>query len=731
MKTNLGNAFLVAAGLVSMASASAAPPEAKAFFREGQTFLTWLEDASATGEWYCVYAAAEPITARNLDRAKRVARIPEGSRRFQFLRNIDVATYPFFTKLVQEKWMQAIQIEDDENGDRQLPEGTGLFVRTIRVPAKTWYAVTVERDGTEDRSAPMAAEAAVEESVQPPGAVLQQKLDDRYYLYAMFCDYEVWNPDGVEDNWEGYAHVFHVRAPAAGVRNTGEPYPVAVKLHAYTAWDGWNLAYAWPETHVNLAMIDYHLTWWFGYNDNLPAVDPGSKVPPPGKVVNFTERRVLQATRWLASNPKNLPLRVDPERICLLGGSMGGTGTHTIGSRNGDLFAAAFADEGIWNWALGPRWNNWHDNVSRVYGPFERNDPTLEGIPVYDALNQTKQAAEHPERELPFFDIGQGMLDYVIPFHGVTDFWRGMEQGKHAYAACWCLVGHVPWAGPASAMDYRLIRRDEVLPAFANASCNTRLDSGFRIYATHDGLSAKTLTIRSGALTGDVNLRDQNDHVAGAFPPGLQGKTLVLAPSSKEPKAFRIAGNTATELTIEDGDLLAYHPQIDAWTLQCLVEEIRKKEGQARQPTEAEKQARADEGKKRFLICDGEPYGTWNGHFQWSTKNQNFDPNSPEDDIVDEAGRMAICLRVTKNRFSAWEGESATADVTPRRCRSFRPAAGETVRWENWDMSDPTQPVKRAEGAVQADANGLVTVPGFVVGRKGWGSRLVMSKSDR
>jgi hypothetical protein len=732
MKMRWRHALTLVAATASTAAARAAPPEAEAFFREGQTFLTWREDASATGEWYCVYAAAEPITAQNVAQAKCVARIPEGSRRFQFLRNVDIASQPFFNKLAQEKWMQAIQIEDDENGARQLPEGTGLFIRTIHAPAKTWYAVTVERDGTEDRVALMATEAAVEEVVQPPGAVLQRKLADRYYLYAMFCDYEVWNPDGVEDNWEGYTHVFHVRVPDAGARNTGEPYPVAVKLHAYSAWDGWNLDSAWPDMHVNLAMIDYHLTWWFGYHDCLPTLDPVTKLPPPGKVVNFTERRVLQATRWLASNPRNLPCRVDPERIVLFGGSMGGTGTHTIGSRNGDVFAAAFADEGIWNWALGERWNIWQGNVRRPYGPLERNDPTLDGVPVYDALNRTKQAAEHPERELPFFDIGQGLADYVIPFHGVDEFWTALEKGKHPYAAGWGLFGHLPWAGPASAMDYRLMRRDEVVPALANASCNGALRSSFRIMGIHEGLTPKTLRIEAGSLNKDVNVREQNDHVEGSFPPDMKGKTLVLGLNAACPKTiFRIASNTATELTIGEGDLIAFQPELTAWEVGLVKEEIRKKEGQVREPKAEERLSMSEALKKRFIICDGDPCGTWNGHFQWSTKHQNFDASSTQDDIVDEAGRMAMCLRVTTNRFSRWDGESATADVTPRRCRNFRPAPGEKVRWENWDMTAPAQPVRRAEGWVEADAHGLVTVPEFVVGRKGWGSRLVLSrKSD-
>ena len=701
--------------------------ECKAFFREGQTFLTWPEDTAAKGEWYLVYAAEQPITAETLPKAKRVAKIPEGSRKFQFLRNIDVNSAPFFTKLAQEKWLQAIQIEDDENNAKQLPEGTGLFVRTIHASAKTYYAVTVERDGREERSSLMAAAAPVQESVQTPGAILQQKLADRYYLYAYFCDYEVWNPDGVEDNWEGYAHVFHLRVPQAGASNAREPYPVAFKQHAYSAWDGWNIAYCFPATHITVAQIDYHLTWWFGYNEHLPKVDPATKAPVAGTVVNFTERRVMQVARWLAANPGNLPFKVDPERICLLGASMGGTGTHTIGSRNGDVFAAAFADEGIWNWALGERYNNWHSNVVRIYGPHERNDPTLDGTPVYEALNQMKQAAEHPERELPFFDIGQGLADYVIPFHDVDKFWKAMEQGKHAYAAGWGLFGHQPWAGPASAMDYRLMRRDEVVPAFANASCNTPLKSGFRILGTLDGLTAKTLKITPGSLNKDVNLRDQNDHVDGSFPPEMKGKTLVLGLNVSTPRiSFRIASNTATELTIAEGDLLAFQPELTSWEMQVLKEEIKKKEGKDREPTAAEKLAMGESLKKRFIICDGEPYGTWNGHFQWSTKDQNFDQKRTEDDIIDEAKKLGINLRVTKNRFSSWDGESATADVTPRRCRLFKPAPGEKVRWENWSYADPSAPKKIADGEVAADAHGLVTVPGFAIGKAGLGNRLVL-----
>ena len=704
----------------------AAPSEAKAFFREGQTFLTWQEDAAANGEWYLVYASSNPITVENLDQAKRIAKIPEGSRKFQFLRNVDVEKQQFYRDLMKEPWYAAIQIEDDEHGAKQFPEGTGLFVLTIHargrpITPSRWNA-TARRIGRRLRRPLLPSMSRC----RLPGAVMQRKLDDRHYLYAYFCDYEIWNPDGIEDNWEGYVHVFQIRAPAAGTKGTQEPYPAAFRLHAYGAWKDWNIKYCWPGTHINVRLLDYHLCWWYGYNDHLPRLAPDGRSTMPGPVVNFSERRVMQVARWLASGPKHFPFKVDPERFCVLGGSMGGTGTHLIGARNGDVFAAAFADEGIWNWAMEARWVNWTSNVVSKFGPRDRKDPTPDNIPVYESINQEKQAAEHPERELPFFDIGQAIIDYVIPFHDVDKFWKGMEKGKHPYAACWDMVGHVPWCGPASAMDYQLIRKDEVLPAFANASCNTRLGSGFRIVARHDGLTAKTLTIKPGSLAvKEKGQDDQNDHLDGSFP-DLKGKTLVLGPSAVTRTFFRIASNTPTQLTIADGDLLAYEPPLTSWDVQVLKGELKKQGDANQEPTDGEKKARAESKKKEFLICDGEPRGTWNGHFQWSTKNQNFDPKRHEDDIVDEVKKFGINLRVTTNRFSTWDGEYATADVTPRRCRNFKPMPNEKVRWENWSFADPAAPKKLTEGEVAADANGLVTVPGFVIGKAGLGNRLVL-----
>ena len=77
--------------------------------------------------------------------------------------------------------------------------------------------------------------------------------------------------------------------------------------------------------------------------------------------------------------------------------------------------------------------------------------------------------------------------------------------------------------------------------------------------------------------------------------------------------------------------------------------------------------------------------------------------------------------------FGEWKEETATVDITPRRCKLFKPAPGTIVRWENWDYSNPKEPANVAEGNVTADKYGLITVPRFVVGKKGLGNRLVLT----
>jgi len=254
-------------------------------------------------------------------------------------------------------------------------------------------------------------------------------------------------------------------------------------------------------------------------------------------------------------------------------------------------------------------------------------------------------------------------------------------------------------------MDFKLMRSDESLPALSNASCNTPLNSGFRMIGKVKSLGEKTLTVEASQFTRD-----------------LAGMSLVLGPSVETRKWFRIKGNTQTQLTIEEGNLLEYLPPLSSWWQSQLKKRL------GREPTADVVREEARQKKMAFLVCDGSPRGTRNGHFAWSSENQNFDSDRAEDDIVDDENRWAICLRLHENRLSEFTGSTATVDVTPRRCQRFRPRPGESIHWQNLDCSDPDTMHKIAEGEVSTDKNGLVTIRSFTVGRKGWGNRLVLTR---
>ena len=64
-------------------ASSRQPTEVKAFFREGQTFLTWKESGAVQGETYRIYRHSEPITTENVAKAERIAEVCEGSNRFR------------------------------------------------------------------------------------------------------------------------------------------------------------------------------------------------------------------------------------------------------------------------------------------------------------------------------------------------------------------------------------------------------------------------------------------------------------------------------------------------------------------------------------------------------------------------------------------------------------------------------------------------------------------------
>jgi hypothetical protein len=693
--------------MLSAMESQAAPSGTKAFCRSGQTFLTWQEDGS---DWYYVYASSTPI--EKTEGLTWCAKIPKGSNHFRCLAGGPGNGFQqkTWTELLKgRKWAERIQIEDDPDASKGLPDGTGLFVRTIKKEATTYYAVT-SAEGAEATKGGNALAEGVLEKPGTPGATLAFK-DQNQHWFVFFTDFEVWNPTRVDEHVEGYAHVFNASIPA----KVSDPAPLSVKLHAYTAWKDVFMPYSFPiGDGVTIAMFDYNLTWWFGMVEGLKNIDTKQKAKGE-RVVNYTEQRLLQAIRWVISNPANFPAKIDPRRVHVFGGSMGGSGTNHISLKNGDLIASSHASKGYTNWAISKkvnpfakefRENTWLPDFEGKFGALEDNLPTnlMGGKKVYELLDLKTWVCD-PVLETPYIESGQGTLDTVIPFWGVAEYWDALAAGKHPYSAGWDMVDHAGRQDSGSKMNCFQLHRDETLPAMKNASCDSPLRFGVRIKGKIRKIEKDHLVIET-PVTHDI-----------------RGMTLVLAPSTDTREWFRVKSCEGEVIRVESGDLLAYVPPVTKFQREQMKTRLK------RDPTEDELAAAALANKKEYLVIDGDPRGTRNGHITWSSRLQNYDKAGEDDDIVDKEKQWGMNFRLERNGITGdWPQDTATVDITPRRCQEFRPAPGEAVHWENWDFSDKSEPEKIAEGDVVADKYGLVTVEKFAVGKQGLGNRLVISR---
>jgi len=105
-------------------------------------------------------------------------------------------------------------------------------------------------------------------------------------------------------------------------------------------------------------------------------------------------------------------------------------------------------------------------------------------------------------------------------------------------------------------------------------------------------------------------------------------------------------------------------------------------------------------------IGSGDPWGRFNADLRWSF-----------DDLIDEAGRFACTVWLAPNARQ----DTCTVDLTPRRCRRFKPKAGAKFAWAAVSSpgSGPDAGTGEAlqKGTATADQWGLVTVKGVNVNK--------------
>jgi hypothetical protein len=503
---------IAAITLCQLASAAlAAPPsEVKAFFREGQTFLTWKEDGAAKGETYRVYRSDKPIT--DLAKATVIAEVKEGSSRFEEMWDSKR------TGLLNSKrkggtppWIVprlCIEPVGDDNKPKMLAEDTGLLVWTVKEKGQgSYYAVTTVTDGAEDKALGKGnTTGPVAEKKQPIGAVhyyvqaiigrhakdAQKRVDaakkagkvpsakdvkraaQRSYRdwYVMWMDREVWNVDYI-----GYAF------PIALTRGRFKKGGSMPSMHL----DGIGTMNAFTATYSNYGQGDFSRnalpSWYFGYGTKVKNRASGRSVKQP--IANYVQHRIMQTALWARRK-----YEITDPRFHILGNSMGASGNIGLALAYPKFITSIYSNEGMTDYANtfqkrhGKMLRLWASSICGNYGdPKLKNpvklipfgDPQMDwvmkhdGMNVYDFRNAAKFLALNVDTSFPFLIIGHCHQDGSIPAaNQAYPFEKYIKDSRHTFSYTVHNGGH-GWGSVLSGTPMTAhVRLDESRPGFSN-----------------------------------------------------------------------------------------------------------------------------------------------------------------------------------------------------------------------------------------------------------------------
>ncbi|WP_434386369.1 hypothetical protein [Melittangium boletus] len=279
-------------------------------------------------------------------------------------------------------------------------------------------------------------------------------------------------------------------APSAG------RLPVTVRLHGVGNWP--------PATQTSserfvIEPSDPHLTYWWGYSENLPK---GPAVE--GSIPPYTARRVLALLEWVLRSYPN----ADPDRVFVEGDSMGGAGALTLGLLDARHFAGVFARHAQ---PVARAHRPWRlAQLASLWGMPEEEVPEEDGLGVWSRLDMTRALRDDTGARSQFLFLEHGKDDPIIHFGSVVwpstltgaSFYETLQLRHIGHVAVWDEGGHTepdPWLGPRwwdrgwnPRTDSRsFLRRDQAFPAFSRSSWDgdpgrggngrqaRRLDSGF------------------------------------------------------------------------------------------------------------------------------------------------------------------------------------------------------------------------------------------------------------
>lgn len=471
----------------------------RAWNADGQTWLVW-DETDAPPAIFAIYRSSQPIT--DLRQAEKIGRMfPEDWRG---------ARIEQVTNLLAKRGVtvpSTYSIPDQTGtGTYRLEAGEALFVYTPHSAVPEYFAVVKAGEtelGAGNTTGP------VEQGLDPVQCHPQFSATLNGHpltVYAHWADglgeFDSGRPDYpimANEHANGVGHFFSVSDPIEGRPGGGARMPAVINLHGGTGhfvqWfpGQWGDGVTIEKTMAggltiamddclwgrNRAGVKVDLnTQWFGYwNEFNRFLAPTSSPPADAVVHHYTLRRMEFIVEWLLANEA-----VDPERLSLLGHSMGGMGVSFLSRYRPDFFNCA-TSFGFSSIGMGGNPMNQY-----MRGTPEQNLPTTLGIGIFDVFNVATKLENWQDAPLTRMHLGRGEggwsdtdLGLSIPMRmrevneerlGLTYYWdeRGHEivQYKPGQDPWEVGVDHWVMSPRHSATYMSRYRRSQSYPAFSN-----------------------------------------------------------------------------------------------------------------------------------------------------------------------------------------------------------------------------------------------------------------------
>lgn len=448
---------------LALGASAQQPTEVRAFTRSGQSFVTWRELPESNVR-YRVYRNKGPIrSTADLAESVLLGEVDDRSSRNQG-RSLASGT--------ETAWVI------DASG-AQLAVDQGLFVHTIESALSgVNYAVTAVRNGVEDTGITRgrnSTSSGMLEQPAPPEPVLQ-KSDGDGELWAHWVTNYPTPYQGALSLWPSHGFNFRFEpGTASGVRG------LCVRLHAagQQYGQGWPQRFEVPQDVDILALSDLQnftsYSFWFGAHEDLPGT-PGADA----RVSNYTQRRVLWTLDWIQAR---LGAASDPERVYVVGGSMGAIGGMYLLNEAPERFAGAFLRNGLYDLRATDYRNP--PAFTALFGAFKRNLPTLDGLPILTRTNALDMSRLDLARDWPLVRTINGRNDETVGWSSAVELMDGLAEDLRPAVHYWDEREHTPigyWRDLERTLLKRTfqLRRDRPIVRFTQCSFDQDPGDGTR-----------------------------------------------------------------------------------------------------------------------------------------------------------------------------------------------------------------------------------------------------------